>query len=147
MTKGAPPASGGGAMALSRGDADMKQFNIYIKDRVGELAKVTELMAQFAINIVAIASESGTKPVVRIVTADETSTLKALEKSGWEFTAQDILVLRLIDRPGELAKVSRKLAREAIFVQSIYIFNKGAGRTELALAVDNIEKARTVLNA
>jgi hypothetical protein len=62
---------------------DMKQFSIEIKNRVGELAKVTELMAEHAINILAIASESASsKPVVRVVTEDQTSTRKALSRSA-----------------------------------------------------------------
>jgi hypothetical protein len=126
---------------------NMKQFSIEIKNRVGELAKVTELMAEHAINIVAISSEIlAAKPMIRVVTEDQASTRKALEKSGRDFTEQDILVIKLIDRPGELSKMARRLAREGINVESIYIFGKARGMTEVALAVDDHGKAKTVLD-
>lgn len=126
---------------------NMKQFSIEISNRVGELAKVTELMAEHAINIVAISSEIlASKPMIRVVTEDQASTRKALEKSGRDFTEQDILVIKLIDRPGELSKMARRLAREGINVESIYIFGKARGMTEVALAVDDHKKARTVLD-
>lgn len=126
---------------------NMKQFSIEIKNRVGELAKVTELMAEHAINIVAISSEIlASRPMIRVVTEDQASTRKALEKSGRDFTEQDILVIKLIDRPGELSKMARRLAREGINVESIYIFGKARGMTEVALAVDDHKKARTVLD-
>jgi hypothetical protein len=103
-------------------------------------------MAQFGINIVAIASETtGPQPLVRIVTEDMASTRKALERSGREFSEQDILVVKLIDRPGELAKISRRLAKGGVNVESIYIFGKTDGKTELALAVNNLEKAKDIL--
>ncbi len=125
----------------------MKQFSIEIKNRVGELARVTEVLAEHAINIVAIASESsGPKPRIHVVTEDQASTRKALEKSGREFREQDIIVIKVLDRPGELAKVARRLAREAINVESIYLFGKHRGYTEFALAVDDHGKAKEVLD-
>jgi hypothetical protein len=125
----------------------MKQFSIEIKNRVGELAKVTELMAEHAINIVAIASEgAGAKPVIRIVTEDQASTRKALARSGRDFSEQDIIVVKMLDRPGELAKMARRLAREGINVDSIYIFGKARGMTEIALAVDDHKSAKKVLD-
>ncbi len=124
----------------------MKQFSIEIKNRVGELARVAEIMAESAINIVAIASESaGARPMIHIVTADHDSARKALAKSGRDFKEQDILVIRVLDRPGELAKVARRLAREAVNVESIYIFGKVRGHTEFALAVDDLAKAKKIL--
>ena len=126
---------------------NMKQFSIEIKNRVGELARVTEVLAESAINIVAIASESaGPKPMIHVVTGDHDSARKALEKSGRTFKEQDILVIKVLDRPGELAKVARRLAREAINVESIYLSGKNRGYTEFALTVDDLDKARTVLD-
>lgn len=125
----------------------MKQFSIEIKNRVGELARVAEILAESAINIVAIASEGAApKPVIRVVTEDHASARKALERSGRDFREQDILVVKVLDRPGELAKVARRLAREAINVESIYLFGKNRGFTEFAMAVDDMEKARAVLD-
>ncbi len=126
---------------------DMKQFSIEVKDRVGELARVTEALAERAINIVAIASEtSREKPMIHIVTEDQDSARKALEKSGREFREQEILVVKMLDRPGELAKVARRLARSGINVESIYLFGKNRGYTEFALAVDELEKAKKILD-
>ena len=131
----------------SKGEMDMKQFSIEIKNRVGELAKVTELMAEHAINIVAIASEGSTsRRLIRVVTEDQASTRRALSRSGRDFSEQDILVVKMLDRPGELAKMARRLAREGISVESIYIFGKARGLTEIALAVDDLKRARRVLD-
>ncbi len=125
----------------------MKQFSIEVKDRVGELARVTEALAERAINIVAIASEvSRQKPRIHIVTEDQDSARKALEKSGREFREQEILVVKMLDRPGELAKVARKLARSGVNVESIYLFGKNRGYTEFALAVDELDKAKKILD-
>lgn len=121
----------------------MKEFKVFVADKPGELARVTEALAGAAVNIRAIASEARhDNSFLRVVTSDVTTTEKALSQAGLKFELNDILNLELLDRPGELAKVSRRLARAGINVHSIYILGSKNGRTELALVVDNIERAK-----
>jgi hypothetical protein len=124
----------------------MKEFKVFVADKPGELARVTEALAGAAVNIRAIASESKRdNSFLRVVTSDVQTTEKALRNAGLKFDLSDILNLELIDRPGELAKVARRLARAGINVHSIYILGSKNGRTEIALVVDDIERAKTAL--
>jgi len=124
----------------------MKEFKVFVADRPGELARVTEALANAAVNIRAIASESKRDAsFLRVVTSDVQTTEKALRNAGLKFDLSDILNLELIDRPGELAKVARRLSRAGINVHSIFILGSKNGRTEIALVVDDIERAKSVL--
>ncbi len=124
----------------------MKEFRVFVADRPGELARVTEALSAAAVNIRAIASESKKDAsFLRIVTGDVSTTEKALTNAGMKYELNEILNLELLDRPGELAKVSRRLARASIDVHSIYILGSKNGRTEIALVVDDMEKAKTAL--
>ncbi len=124
----------------------MKEFRVFVADRPGELARVTEALSAAAVNIRAIASESKKDAsFLRIVTQDVSTTEKALTNAGMKYELNDIMSLELLDRPGELAKVSRRLARASIDVHSIYILGSTNGRTEIALVVDNMEKAKAAL--
>ena len=124
----------------------MKEFKVFVADKPGELARVTEALANAAVNIQAIASESKHESTyLRVVTSDVQTTEKALSNSGLKYELSDILSLELIDRPGELAKVARRLARAGINVHSIYILGSKNGRTEIALVVDNIERAKVAI--
>lgn len=124
----------------------MKEFRVFVADRPGELARVTEALSAAAVNIRAIASESKKDAsFLRIVTGDVATTEKALTNAGMKYELNEILNLELLDRPGELAKVSRRLARAAIDVHSIYILGSKNGRTEIALVVDDMEKAKAAL--
>ena len=124
----------------------MKQFEISINNRPGELAKVADALATNGINIVAIASERCENPIIRIVTNDELSTRNALNRTGFKFKENDLMVLELDDRPGELAKVAKKLARVGVNVESIHIFTKGSKSTNVALVVDDHKKAKEALH-
>ena len=119
---------------------------MFVADKPGELARVTEALANAAVNIRAITSESKHESTyLRVVTSDVQTTEKALSNSGLKYELSDILNLELIDRPGELAKVARRLARAGINVHSIYILGSKNGRTEIALVVDNIERAKVAI--
>ena len=124
----------------------MKQFEISVNNRPGEIAKVTDVLASNGINIMAIASERCEMPIIRVVTDDESSTRKALSKAKMKFKENELTVLELQDRPGELSKVAKRLANAGINVESIHILSKGTSITSVALVTDNPKKTSEVLH-
>jgi len=125
----------------------MKEFCIYIQDRPGALASICETLARAAINIEAIATEriGNGRGIVHIVTNDEASTESILRSSHLRFDSRDILHIKLPDRPGELVKVTHKLARTGINIDSVYIIGKADGHTSVALAPNRMAEARGIL--
>ena len=124
----------------------MRQFENLINDRPGELAKVTDALAMNGVNIMAIASERCENPIIRIVTDDEQSTRSALKKAKMKFRENELMVVELQDRPGELSKMAKKLAKAGVNVESIHILGKGTSTTSVALVVDNYKKASEILH-
>ncbi len=124
----------------------MKEFDVYVLNKPGELAKVCELLGNHGVNIRAIASERGNpKPMIRVVTDDEATTKSALARSGITYDLRDVVSVRMPDRPGELGKIARRLAKAMVNVDSIYILGKEGNQTEMAFTVDNLEKAQGAL--
>ena len=124
----------------------MKEFDVYVQNKPGELAKICEMLGNQGVNIKAIASERNhERPMIKIVTDDEATAKSALLRSGVQYALRDVVSVKMPDRPGELGKVARKLAKAMVNVDSIYILGKDGGMTELALAVDNQQKAEGAL--
>lgn len=124
----------------------MREFKIFVQNKTGELARVTEALANHAVNIKAIASEGGSpKSFLRVVTSDVATTEKALKGAGLGFELNDILDVELLDRPGELAKIAKRLARQGVNVESIYILDTKNGRTHIAMVVSDVEKGRRAI--
>ncbi|UCE92219.1 MAG: hypothetical protein JSV90_03545 [Methanobacteriota archaeon] len=124
----------------------MKEFDVFVNNKPGELAKVCEALGVNGVNIRAIASEREQgRPQIRIVTDDEATTRSALKRAGIKYDLRDVLVIKLPDKPGELGKMARRLSRVMVNVDSIYILSKENGMTEMALTVDNMKKAQTAL--
>lgn len=124
----------------------LKEFDVYVQNKPGELAKVCEMLGNHGVNIKAIASERGNaRPMIRIVTDDETTAKSALVRSGISYDLRDVIAVKMTDRPGELGKIARKLAKAMVNVDSIYIIGKDGGTTDIAFTVDNIQKAEDAL--
>lgn len=126
--------------------AALKEFDVYVQNRPGELARVCELLGSNGVNIKAIASERNKdRPMIKIVTDDEATARTVLTRAMISFDLRDLLVVKMQDRPGELGKISRKLARAMVNVDSIYILGKNGATTDIAFTLDNLEKATNAL--
>jgi len=69
----------------------------------------------------------------------------ALEAAGLKYTLAETVVMELLDRPGELSKVARRLARNGVNVESIYILGTKDGTTEIAIVASDVDKAKRAI--
>lgn len=124
----------------------MRQFDVFVENRTSAIADLCELLAKNAVNIKSITTDGyGASRIVKLVTEDERTTKNLLTQARAKFTESEILAVKLIDRPGELAKVLKILSKERIAVDSIYILGKENDKTVVAIKADNIEKAKKLL--
>ncbi len=121
----------------------MRQFNILLEDKPGELARVTAALSHVNIKNISTEHPQGGRGVVKLVTADENSTRSALQKAGFEFSEVDIFLVGLLDRPGELNKLAKRLGDEGVNIIELYLLDRGV----FALAVDKSQhdKAKALL--
>jgi hypothetical protein len=120
----------------------MEEFEIYVENRPGSLARVSEVLAKNAVNIEALATEvTEDKGTLKIITGDANTTRSALKNAGLNFAVKEVLPIKVINRPGELAKLTRDLARERINIESLYMI----GDAKFAVRVDDMGRAKVVL--
>jgi hypothetical protein len=120
----------------------MEEFTIYVKNKPGSLAKVCDILYKNGTNIESLATE-GTREdgTIKVITNDVNTTRRALDNEKIKYTVEEVLVVKVLNRPGELAKITRKIADANINLISIYLLGEG----KFVLRVDNAEKAREVL--
>jgi len=121
-----------------------KEFSVKLENRSGELARMTEVLRKDGINIRAISTEPKAE-VVRIVTSDPEKTRKSLGGSKLEFSERNLLVAKIEDRPGELARISGTLAKAGVNIDAAYMLDKDSKHVHMALAVSDENKAKNVL--
>ena len=121
-----------------------KQFTLYVENRPGVLAEITEELASEKINIEGISvSESTDVGIIQIVVSNAARTKKVLKASRVPFTVQDVAVLSLKNEPGALSGVVSTLAKQEVNVNYIYATaatNKGEGSSFVVISAPNLKK-------
>lgn len=127
----------------------MKEITIRAGNKVGVLADVAELLGGLGVNIDAISAHgSGEQAVFRIITSDSTTAMKHLAKlPGVKASESDVVVINMPNKPGELGKITRKLANKGVDLESVYIVSKLADTTQVAIKPSDASfaKAKEVL--
>ena len=126
-----------------------KQLAIFLDNRPGMLARVTEALANEGINIYAITtSDTVDHTVIRMVVNDYRKALHIFEAHGTLVVDDDVLMVEVANKTGALAKIAGKLASAKINIEYCYSTTlPDAKKGLLILRVSNINKALKVLNS
>ncbi|MFH1285897.1 MAG: ACT domain-containing protein [Candidatus Micrarchaeota archaeon] len=124
----------------------MKQLTIRMENKVGELARVCEVLGSAGVNLRSISAQGeGSEGVVRLITEDEKTAMNTLKKNGFNAIASDTVILSLTDKPGELAKATKRLASAGVNIHSVYLLGKEGGKADLVITADNLAAAMSAL--
>jgi hypothetical protein len=123
------------------------QFSIFMVNKPGVLAQVLGEFARAKINIVAITMmDSVEHGVMRVIFADTEKAKELIPKLNMPFHETEVLCVTLKNRPGALAALAEKLAKEHINISYAYC-TAGAkgGKTTGVLKVADVKKAMKIL--
>ena len=126
--------------------AVVKQFEITLPKKPSAMAGIAEALAANGVNIRGISSEVPSNNIIlKVVTDDEATARATLAGKKAKFAEKEVLSVVVPDRPGEIAKLARRLARRMIQIESIYFLSREGGHTEIAFTADKMEKASEAL--
>jgi hypothetical protein len=111
-------------------------FTIAVPHNKGSLATLAEEMSRENINIEGLcALEHNGSAIFHLLTTDKAATTRAINKVGYKVTREtEVIVERVEDRPGMLAKVTRRIADAGINLTTVYL----ATDTRLVLGSENV---------
>jgi hypothetical protein len=124
----------------------MRDFAIQLTHKPGELGRVANALAKHGVNIRSLTGMAfGTQGMVRII-ADDTETARtALEEAKIRFEEKELVTVMLENQAGEVAVVADKLSNAGLNLEAVYVIGLSGDLVELALAVDDVKKAKKVL--
>lgn len=127
----------------------MKEILVIADNDVGSLAAVAETLGGVGVNIEAVSAYGiDGKAIFRFITNDVSTTMKALSKlPDVQVKEADTIIYKMMNRPGELGKITRKLANKGVNLESLYIVSRKQDFTEVAIrpADKDLDKARDAL--
>ena len=123
----------------------LEEVIVIVDDEPGTLAGIGELLGRSGVNIETLcASSHNGQGVIHLVVDDGEDASEVLQANGYKVEqTRPVLTTTIDDRPGELGRYCRKLASAGIAISSAYVAKRADGESELIMAVDDIEAARS----
>ncbi len=124
----------------------MKDLVFQLSHRPGELANVANALSLHGVNIKSVAALTlGSQGVLRILPDDLDEARNALRSQGIRFEEKELVTVLLENRAGELTGMAAKLADASLNLEAVYVVGLSGDLIELAIAVDDVKKAKKVL--
>jgi len=126
--------------------AKTTQITVSAESKPGVLAKVCDVLAKAAVNIVAVcAADTAGRGKIRLVVSDPARAKEALAAAKIRCGEEPALMLSMDDRPGALASVASRLAAAKINIKCAYATTAGGGKAHVVVVVANPDKAERAL--
>ena len=124
------------------------QISVFLDNRSGVLAELTEYLGSKSVNIRALnVAESRDFGVIRMIVADPDRVAELLREKGYSTQKVDVIAVHVDDEPGGLGKALRALADQHLNVDYLYTFlDKSGGKAIVIMRVDNHEFATSILS-
>ena len=125
-----------------------QQFTVRLKNEPGALAEMAQALADHGIDIRAVAAGGvGSFGCAVLSTSNDVAARGVLKRAKYSFVEGEVVNVAVEDQPGSLARLTRRLADAGINVESVLVLGRRQGKAELAVTVDDIDKARKLLGA
>jgi hypothetical protein len=123
-----------------------KQFTIRLKNEPGALARLAAKLGEHGIDIRTIGVGAvGNYACAVLSTNNDSVAHDVLRQARYTFIEGEALSVGLEDRPGALAKLTGRLGDAGINISGVVLLARHQGKVELAITVDDLDRARRVL--
>jgi hypothetical protein len=125
----------------------VRQFSVFMENRVGRLHDLSALLGNNEVHVMAITVLDTTdSAIVRLIVDDPDKARAILAREDFPYHEADILAVELAD-VSDLKAVLAALLEAEVDTHYVYSFLKRpAGKPALALSVDDVEIAAQALN-
>ncbi|NCX99630.1 MAG: acetolactate synthase [Planctomycetia bacterium] len=131
----------GFATARGRNWPTLRQFTVFLENRVGQLLEVVRRFEGSRVRIVALSiTDAGECAFVRFLLSHPEQGREILERAGLPLIESDLLGVELPDDQQPLLRICTALLQaEVNIIQAYPILARPRGRPAVALMVDNTE--------
>jgi len=118
------------------------QISVFLENRTGQLAEITEILAENHVDLRAISiAETADYGVLRIIVDEVERATGILLEHGYILSKTPVLVVAVPDAPGGLAPVLRVLAEDHIDIEYMYsLFTHLEGKAYMVFRVSQEDR-------
>jgi hypothetical protein len=125
----------------------VEQISIFLENKSGRLADVTNVLGGAGINIRALSLADTTDfGILRLIVNDNEKAKEVLKANGFTVGKTEVMAVEVSDRPGGLSEILNVMKDNGINVEYMYAFvQKSGGNAIIIFRFDELEKAIAVL--
>ncbi|MBN2533375.1 MAG: ACT domain-containing protein [Spirochaetales bacterium] len=126
---------------------DIRQISVFLENKKGRLADVTNVLAKQGINIRALfLADTQDFGVLRMIVNDAGKTLQILKDNNFVAQETSVVAVEVEDKPGGLNRILHLLDEKDINIEYMYAFvEKKADNAIVIFKIDEHEAAKKVL--
>ena len=135
--------------AKGREQEEVRQFSVFVENKVGRLLDIVKLFSQAQVHVVALSIlDTAYAAIVRLVTDDPDKARTLFQEHGLAFTEVQLVVVELSSSAADLKAVLTALLQAECNIHSAYsLLTRPRGKAALALHVEDGDVACSVLQA
>jgi hypothetical protein len=128
---------------------EVKQFSVFMENKVGRLHDIVKMFAQAHVHVVALSIlDTADAAIVRLVVDDPDKARTIFQEHGLAFTEVTLVVVELSSSAADLKAVLTALLQAECNIHSAYsLLTRPRGKAALALHVEDRECASSVLTS
>ncbi len=117
----------------------IKQLSIFVENKAGRLAEITEALAAAKVDIRAISvADTSDFGILRVIVNKPNEAVKALRDNGFTVSLTDVIAVGIDDEPGTFAHAVRTLADKEIAIEYMYAFiSRDKGKAYIIIRADD----------
>ena len=126
---------------------NVRQISVFLENRAGQLAEITNVLAENGIDLRAISiAEASDYGVLRMIVDDAEKTAGILLEHGYIVSMTPVMVVEVPDRPNGLSPVLALLAEGNIDVEYMYaLFTKKVDSAYMVFRISDENKFADLL--
>lgn len=126
----------------------VQQISIFLENKSGRLAKVTEVLGDNGINIRALSIADTTDfGILRLIVNNPPKAYEVLKANGFTVSCTDVLAVEVTDNPGGLSSILKFLDGAGINIEYLYAFVKQTENAALIVfRVEQLDEAARMLH-
>jgi hypothetical protein len=125
----------------------VKQISIFLENKAGRLAEVTNILGKAGINIRALSLADTTDfGILRLIVNDIDKAAKTLKDQGFTVGETEVLAVEVPDRPGGLGEILKIIQAAGLNVEYMYAFvERSSNNAVIIFRFDNVDEATRAL--
>lgn len=121
----------------------VEQISVFLENKSGRLADVTETLAKADINLRALSlADTADFGILRLIVKDTEKAKSVLKEGGFTVGKTEVLAVEVPDKPGGMAGILSALGEKDVNVEYMYAFVQKSGEHAVIIfRFDDLDRA------